>query len=234
MIRERDVQPELMDQPDLDPALHVRALRGLQRINVVSRSAAILWPTIAEISRQQAPHRVRVLDIACGGGDIAVALARRAQRAGLPIDVDGCDVSDCAIQEGRRRATVAAAQNVNFFRLDAIEEPLPGGYDVLTSSLFLHHLSEQQATSLVRRMAASARRAVMICDLQRSWLGYGLAWFGCRLLSSSPVVHVDGPRSVAAAFAVSEISLLAARAGLEGAVISHHWPERWLLAWRKR
>ena len=82
-------------------------------------------------------------------------------------------------------------------------------------------------------MAQAARQAVMICDLQRSWLGYGLAWVGCRLLTRSPVVHVDGPRSVAAAFAVSEISALAARSGLDGAVISHHWPERWLLAWRK-
>jgi 2-polyprenyl-3-methyl-5-hydroxy-6-metoxy-1,4-benzoquinol methylase len=234
MIRERNVQPELMDQPDLDPSLHVHALRGLQRINIVSRSAAILWPTIAQLAQQVAPRSVRVLDIACGGGDIAVALARRAKRSGLPIEVDGCDVSGRAIEEAQRRATDAAAQDVRFFRLDALEQPLPKGYDVLTSSLFLHHLSEEQAAHLLRRMAAAARRAVMICDLERSWLGYGLAWFGCRLLTRSPVVHVDGPRSVAAAFAVSEISSLAARSGLEGAVISHHWPERWLLAWRKQ
>jgi len=234
MIRERNVQPELMDQPDLDPSLHVHALRGLQRINIVSRSAAILWPTIAQLARQVAPRRVRVLDIACGGGDIAVALARRAKRSGLPIEVDGCDVSDRAIQEAQRRATDAAAHDVRFFRLDALKQPLPKGYDVLTSSLFLHHLSEEQAAHLLQRMATAARKAVMICDLERSWLGYGLAWFGCRLLTRSPVVHVDGPRSVAAAFAVSEISSLAARSGLEGAVISHHWPERWFLAWRKQ
>ena len=51
MIYERDVQPEIMDQPDLDPSLHASALRGLQRINIVSRSAAILWPTISEVGR---------------------------------------------------------------------------------------------------------------------------------------------------------------------------------------
>ena len=52
MIRERKLQSELMDQPDLDQTLHIHALRGLQRINAVSRSAAILWPAIADLARQ--------------------------------------------------------------------------------------------------------------------------------------------------------------------------------------
>ena len=82
MIRQRRVQPELMDQPDLDPAQHVQALRGLQRINLVSRSTAILWPAIAEAAHEASPAPLRVLDLACGGGDNAIALARHAQRTG--------------------------------------------------------------------------------------------------------------------------------------------------------
>ena len=70
MIYKRDIQPELMDQPDLDPSLHVDALRGFRRINMVSRSAAILWSTIAEFARQIAPAKARMLDIACGSGNI--------------------------------------------------------------------------------------------------------------------------------------------------------------------
>ena len=137
------------------------------------------------------------------------------------------------MDEARRRAHAAGVSNVNFFTLDALAQPLPTGYDVLTTSLFLHHLGEQQVLQLLRGMAAVAKRAVLVCDLQRSWLGYGLAWFGCRLLTRSPIVHIDGPRSVEAAFAVSEISALASRSGLDDAVITHHWPQRWLLAWRK-
>ena len=37
-----------------------------------------------------------------------------------------------------------------------------------------------------------------------------------------------------AAFAVNEISSLAVRSGLDGAIITQHWPQRWLLTWRKR
>jgi 2-polyprenyl-3-methyl-5-hydroxy-6-metoxy-1,4-benzoquinol methylase len=234
MITKRRVEAELMDQPGLDPGLHVEALRGLQRINAISRSAAILWPPIAELARTLAPTKLRVLDVACGGGDNAVALSRRVARSGLSIQVDGCDVSDCAIAEAQRRAHAAHVENTAFFCLDAVQEQLPRGYDVITCSLFLHHLSEDQAIDLLGRMAEAASHAVLICDLQRSWLGYGLAWVGCRLLTRSPIVHVDGPRSVAAAFAAVEISSLAARSGLDGAVITHHWPQRWLLAWSKQ
>ncbi len=233
MIRERLLQAELMDQPDLDPALHVQALRGLRRINVVSRTSAILWPALASIAQQVGPRRLRILDIACGGGDNAVALAQQAQRANVAVSIDGCDISNCAIDEARRRAAEASAEGLSFFQRDVLAQPLPAGYDVLTTSLFLHHLQEEQARQLLARMGAAADRGILVCDLQRSWLGYGLAWIGCRVLTRSKIVHVDGPRSVEAAFATAEIGQLAESAGLDGAAITHHWPQRWLLDWRK-
>jgi hypothetical protein len=72
MIAARRRTMELMDQPELDPNLHVAALHGLRRINSISRSAAILWPSIAEAASelQQAP--LHVLDLACGMPDLPV------------------------------------------------------------------------------------------------------------------------------------------------------------------
>ncbi len=222
-----------MDQPDLDPVEHRNALRGLRRINVVSRSAAILWPEVAAVARQIHPRTLRFLDLACGGGDNAVALAARAQLAGLSIEVHGCDISHLAISVARQGAEATDAKNVQFSQLNVLEEPLPRGYHIVSCSLFLHHLDESQVIHLLGKMAEAATEAVLINDLQRSWLGLGLAWIGCRLLTRSPVVHIDGPRSVAAAFAVSEICSLAGRSGLDGATVRQHWPQRWLLAWRK-
>jgi hypothetical protein len=65
----RRLQPELMDQPGLDPARHRQALRGLRRINFWSRSAGILWPALAGLARA-AQRPLRVLDQATGGGDV--------------------------------------------------------------------------------------------------------------------------------------------------------------------
>ncbi len=121
--------------------------------------------------------------------------------------------------------------DVPFFQLDALNDPLPEGFDVVTCSLFLHHLSEEQAVRLLRKMADAARSTILVNDLSRSRLGYALAWTGCRLLSRSPIVHHDGPASVRAAFNLAEARDLAERAGLERVSLSRRWPRRFLLSW---
>ena len=224
--------PEIMDGPGLDPAEHAAALRGLGRINAFSRSGRALWPTIAGLARERPGSPLRVLDVATGGGDVPATLAHMAAREGLDVRIEGCDVSPGAVAFARERAR-ARGIDVRFFPWDALNGALPEGYDVITSTLFLHHLDDPAAVDLLRRMGAAAGRAVLVDDLVRGRRGFALAWAGCRLLSGSRVVHHDGPVSVAAAFTPAEAIDLARRAGLDGATVTRHWPERFLLAWRR-
>ena len=84
--------PEVMDSPGLEPERHRRALRALGRINALSRSAAALWSEIEPLARERG-GRLRVVDLACGGGDNALALSRMARRRGLDVELAGCDSS---------------------------------------------------------------------------------------------------------------------------------------------
>ena len=222
--------PEIMDQPGLDPAEHAAALRALGRVNALSRAGSALWPAIARLARRCRDEPLRVLDVASGGGDVPISLARRAVRTGLPVRVEGCDISPRATAFARAEA-LAQGVAVRFFEWDVRGGPLPEGYDVLTCSLFLHHLDEAEAVDLLARMSQAARRLVLVDDLVRSRLGHALAWVGCRLLSNSPVVRHDGPVSVSAAFTPAEAAALAGRAGLAGARVNRHWPQRFLLSW---
>jgi SAM-dependent methyltransferase len=221
-----------MDQPGLSPSRHVRALRGLARINLVSGSAGILWGPLEALGRALGTRSLRVLDVASGGGDVPIRLWRRARRAGLDWDVEGCDISPVAVEHAHSCATRAGA-DVRFFVHDALRDPLPAGYDAVISSLFLHHLDADEARTFLRRLADSAGRLLLINDLVRSWPGLILAHMGSRLLSASPVVHTDGPRSVAAAFTPAEALALAEQAGLHGATVTRRWPCRYLLTWRR-
>jgi 2-polyprenyl-3-methyl-5-hydroxy-6-metoxy-1,4-benzoquinol methylase len=221
-----------MDQPGLDEDRHQQALKGLARINWISRTAAIVWPSIRRLASERNGQPLRVLDVACGGGDVAIAVAQKAARAPWPIEVAGCDISQTAIGHASARARQRDAK-VEFFQADAIGNSLPAGYDIVTCSLFLHHLDEDDARSLLAGMAAAAGRMVLLNDLIRSRLGYFLAYFGTRLLSRSKIVHTDGPLSVRAAFTMDEAAALADAAGLRGAVLTRHWPERFLLTWKR-
>lgn len=226
-LQQRHLQPEEMDLPTLDGAEHIRALRGLERVHWLTDSVGILWRPLARLAAtSKAP--LRVLDLASGGGDIPRRLCRRAARHRLALEFAGCDFSPRAVDYAQARADRESVP-VRYFPLDVLNAPLPSDYDVLMCSFFLHHLTEDQATTLLRRMATAARRLVLIHDLARGVGGFVLAYLGTRMLSRSKVVHEDGCKSVEGAFTIEEMRRLAASAGMMGAQVEPRFPFRLLL-----
>ena len=74
---------------------------------------------------------------------------------------------------------------------------------------------------------------MVIEDLSRSRLALVLTWLTTRTISRSRVFHVDGVRSVRAAFRPGELAALAKRAGLDGVQIRKQFPFRFVLIWRE-
>ncbi len=231
-MKERSLVPELMDDPGIDQALHHQALRGLERINRWTFASRILWTPIKNLVQETGHKGAKVLDIATGAGDIPVRLWKEANRLGLNLEVDGCDRSPAAVRYARRRAASQNA-NVNFFELDALCEKIPSGYDIISSSLFLHHLKNEEAILLLQKISNAAGQMVLVHDLIRHPAGLALAWSGTRLLSSSDVVRLDGPQSVRAAYTPSEVKTLAHDAGLQGVQVFRRFPFRFLLIWKR-
>lgn len=229
----RRLVPEVMDDPSLDPELHESALRGLGRINRVSRSAGMLWPRIRAAARCRPGGVLRVMDLACGGGDVLIQLAKRSQRSGFDIQFQGIDVSPVALKFARQQAQAGGvAETIRFVEHDVLSEALPEACDVAMNSLFMHHLTAEQATAVLSKMKREAD-TVLINDLRRGAVAQVAAVLASRLLSRSPVVHVDGPRSVRAAWTPPEILALAERAGLHGATVRRRFPWRMLLEWQR-
>lgn len=226
-------EPEIMDDPALEPAAHLRALRGLERINHWSRSAESLWGPVFSLARKIPRTPLRVLDLACGGGDNTVRLWKMSRRLGFPIEAEGCDISPRAVEYAQERAQQLGAR-VRFFQFNLLEEEIPSDYDVLLSSLFFHHLSEEDVCRVLQQMKEGARRLLIVNDLLRNWKGFLFAYLGAPLLACSRVVHSDGVKSVRAAFSLEEVRSLSEKAGLEAAQISPCWPERFLLVWEKK
>lgn len=237
--------PELMDDPALPEADHLEALTALRRINGLSFTAARLAAAVARLSRNA--DRLTVVDVACGGGDVTVDLARRLaagrgrakqlsdnRTGGRPHDslhVIGVDISGRAVERAR---TLAADRGVpmEFTVHDVVTAGCPT-CDVAVSSLFLHHLDDDVAVAVLRAMAAAARRGIVISDLIRSRLGLALAVLGTTVLARSRVARIDGPLSVRAARTPDEYGQLLAAAGLAGATVRRTWPERVLIVWSR-
>jgi len=222
-------EPELMDDGALNRELHEEALRGLSRVNRVSFTAQTLWPPILAFSRK-AGRVVSVLDLATGGGDVPIALCSLAKRHGADISFSGCDRSDVALQFANRQS-VRLGNRVDFFKLDVVSEEIPTHFDVVISSLFLHHLDPAEVILVLSKM--SHANLALVSDLIRSVPGLFLTHVATRVLSNSNIVRVDGPRSVHAAYTRDEMKRMAVQAGMSGVEIRRCWPFRMLLCWTR-
>lgn len=219
-----------MDDSELERGRRLEALSALSRINRISLAGNRLWREIVTL-KPEVKGPVRVLDLACGGGDLLNDVADKAQRLGLPVELRGCDLSEVAVE--RARAGAPRGGSIDFFQLDILEDDLPPDYDLVTSSLFLHHLERREAIRFLRRMGEATRRGIFVQDLRRTRLGYFLAWIGLRTLTRSDVARVDGLRSVRGAFTIAETRVLCAEAGLQGARVARRWPQRFTIRWRR-
>lgn len=233
MLNHRQLEPEVMDDPAIATERLHGALTGLTRINLVSDSARIVWQPLLRLARESKLKRLRVLDIATGAGDLPITLWRRAERAGLKLEIQGLDVNPRSVEFARERAGRAGAP-IQFECGNALTDELPTDCDVIMCSLFLHHLERSDAVKLLRCMAQATRRLIMVSDLRRCGYGLALAYVASRVLTRCDVVHIDAVKSVRAAFTQKELAHMAAEVGLEQAKIARRWPARMLLTWDRR
>ena len=227
-LLKRDRRPELMDDPRLDPAEHRRALAGLARVNAFTGSVKLLWPPIRELAKRYS-RPLKILDIATGSGDIPLGLQAKAKRVGVALELHACDLSSVAIETAKQQV---GADAIRFFTADVLNEPIHSGFDLITCSLFLHHLDDCEVKELLKKLSASTEH-VLISDLVRSRFHYLSVWLGVHLLSRSPIVHADGPLSIRGAFTIAEMKALAVESGMPTAVIRSAFPCRMLLSWSR-
>src|SRR5262245_816558 len=108
-----------MDQPGLDADLHRTALAALGRINRISRTDAAIWRPLCRLARESS-RPIRVLDLACGGGDVLRSLAQRARRANVSVEWSGCDISELAVGYARQLAEQGGFSELAFFERNLI------------------------------------------------------------------------------------------------------------------
>jgi 2-polyprenyl-3-methyl-5-hydroxy-6-metoxy-1,4-benzoquinol methylase len=231
LTNHRHVVPEIMDRPDLPEAEHAGALEGLRRINQASKTAERIVEPIVAQARRDRIERISMLDVACGGGDVPIHVALLARTMGIGIDLTLLDRSATALHNAAAAAEWAGVP-CRCVQADLLSQWPELSFDVVTCSLFLHHIPRpDQVVDFLKNLRRTARRGVIVSDLRRSRIGWLIAWVGSRVLSRSPIVHHDGPASVRAAWTMRELAKFAADARMTGAMFRRSFPWRMLLVW---
>ncbi len=224
---QREIQPEWMDDPELPRADHLAALAGLARLNQFSGIDRITYQHLRRLASLTPKRRLNLLDVASGSGDIPISWIRRARREGWELQVTLTDTRAVALEEQQLRARRAGVELLSLHH-DCLHSPLPNGFDVVSCSLFFHHLDDHQVFCLLQSMQAASEGALLLCDLERSRANLALVTTAARLLTRSPVVHHDAAASVRASFTRQEFKRLAEEALARPVRVASAFPCRFI------
>lgn len=198
---------ELMDAPDLDPAIYAEVLAGLAKVNTLTLARR---PTLGFLARAIGERTYfTLLDVGFGDGDMLRAIARWAEKRGIAAQLTGIDLNPSS-------AAIAAAHTPGDTRIDYRTGDFAGlgDFDFIVSSLVAHHMTRDQLVAFLRHMEAHARAGWLINDLHR----HALPHFGfpllARAIGAHPIVRHDGTLSIARSYRPNEWPPLLAEAGI--------------------
>ncbi|WP_263356189.1 methyltransferase domain-containing protein [Acidicapsa ligni] len=218
---------ELMDEPCSYEDLR-DCLRDLAQVN---RVLSAYRPTLQWLEQfmQPSPHNrpLHIVDVGCGGGDMLRHIERWALRKKTSIRLTGIDMNPNAIRAAQE--FTPANSRIRWFTgksdsFNTTKEPV----DLVISSLFTHHLSDEEIMQFLQWMESVAQRGWFISDLCRSKAAYRGFEMLARVARWHPFVRHDGPVSICRALRPAEWPQYAYASGLSlnSIRIETHWPGR--------
>ena len=210
MPREFDAdEPEMMDRPQPISAELERDLLNLVSLNRWFGSHRQLRHFLRRWWRRGETYRV--LDLCTGAGDLPRAMVDYARSHGIAIRVIAVDANPATLAIAMRLSE--GYPEIEFVEHDALTFAAPGEYDLVHSSLALHHFSEDDATRLLARCEMLGSRWVLVSDLERSLFTTLGVWLLTALIYRDPMTRHDGRVSARRAFSFGELDELAESAG---------------------
>jgi ubiquinone/menaquinone biosynthesis C-methylase UbiE len=185
---------EILDS-DACPPLEIAASLGdLSRINRWFGGVATTRKLIERVASVTGKKHFSLLEVAAGFGEVPKVAAQQLARKGITLDVTHLDRVPSHLQGGNR-AVVA----------DALALPFPdSSFDLISSSLFAHHLEPPELARFAVEALRVSRCAVLINDLVRHPLHLALVYAGFPLMRSY-VSRFDGIASVKRAYTPKEM-----------------------------
>ena len=188
---------EILDS-DLCPTPEAEsALRDLCRINRWFGGVATTRSMVERVSSSSGRKHFSLLEVASGLGEVPRMAASQLVKKGIALEVTDLDRFASHMHRGHR-AVVA----------DALALPFRDeSFDLVSCSLFAHHLGPAELARFVNEAARVSRRAVLVNDLIRHPLHLALVYAGFPLMRSH-VSRIDGVASVRRAYTPGEIQHL--------------------------
>lgn len=191
-------------------------LRDLEKVNRVVRAYP---PTLEWLEQFAAPGGVplHIVDVGCGGGDMLRRFERWSRGHGVAVKLTGIDLNPYAARAARE--FTEANSEIEWITGNAFSYQPATPIAIVISSLFTHHLPDEEIVRFLAWMERVAQRGWFINDLHREKVPYygfkALAW----LMRWHRFVRHDGPVSIRRSFRRADWEQYCATAGLDAGAV---------------
>ncbi len=228
LFRQRSYQKELLDRNDI-PFEDIK--RNMQELDFINRKLGghnITLDGIVALIKNQINFNSKLLivEIGSGGGDNLRAIRNWAERIHLPVQLKGIDINPECIAYARQ---LKRNRGIEFILSDYKEVFFYEKPDIIFSSLFCHHFTEEELVFMLQWMQQNSRIGFFINDLHRHWLAYYSIKLLTNFFSKSYLVKNDAPLSVQRGFTRKEWNSIFKEAGIHNFNCKWRWAFRWLL-----
>lgn len=236
MFKTRSTKLERIDTGDYTSDEYAVFLREIAFINkYLGDQRALKKTLLRDIAREwQKPERkggldhtdgFSVLDIGCGSGELLRYTAEFARQNNKKVNLVGIDLNEMSVSGTASESR--GFPEISAIRGDAFHLPFAdGAFDYAISSLFFHHLTDEQIPQALKEMSRVARRGVFVIDLHRHPVAYVLYKLFCTAFRISPLVRHDGSLSILKGFNPDELRALMKGSNLRSKRIERTAPFR--------
>jgi 2-polyprenyl-3-methyl-5-hydroxy-6-metoxy-1,4-benzoquinol methylase len=146
---------------------------------------------------------ITILDLGCGGGDILRDVAEYGKQKGYSFKIIGVDANKSTL--GYAKELSQSFPDISFLHCDIFSEEFKRiEYDLVLTSLFLHHFDDQQLEKMIKGILEKASIGIVVNDLHRHAMAYFLFRLLC-LFTTNDMVREDGLISILKGFKRDEL-----------------------------
>ncbi|MEL0645417.1 methyltransferase domain-containing protein [Olleya sp. Ti.3.14] len=203
----RSEAEEIMDDLDYNgPILH-DALDKLAKINQwLGGNIVTINGLKKALKNHNKSEAITIIDLGCGGGDILREISLFGIKNNYNFKLIGIDANPHTVNYANLLSQ--KYDNVSFEAIDIFSDQFNNlEYDLVLTTLFLHHFKEDQLVSFLKPVLQKAKLGIVVNDLHRHKLAYYLFKLLCTTIKNKTIVE-DGLTSVLRGFKREELTTI--------------------------
>ncbi len=205
-FKERSTENELMDDLSLDEIQIKSILKDITLANKWLGGNNITIKALDQLFKEHPREKYTIIDIGCGDGSMLREVADHCAEKHIKTQLIGFDLNEKSINIAKEYSS--GYGNIQYLTQDVLAlKPEEYGCDILLCTLTLHHFSQEQIHTFIKKFALLATIGIIVNDLDRNKIGFALFKVFSHVFMKTYIAKHDGLVSIKSAFTKNDFHI---------------------------